>query len=120
METSPTIDPFAVLGVSIEATEEEVRGRYLDLVRQYPPERDPAKFREIRAAFDAIKDPLLIAQRLVVVPNEDMVPKWLDAIKDEERKPPILTPAFILSLGNRDSEPRDGAGASGEAGKSNE
>ncbi len=100
---SPTItDPFAILGVSPNAGEAEVRARYLELVKKYPPEHEPEKFREIRAAFEAAKDPLLIAKRLVTPPRDE-APEWTTTLEAQKQNPPRLTPAFILSLGNRPS-----------------
>lgn len=100
MIASTAADPFAMLGVSNDAGEDEVRARYLELVKQFPPEREPEKFREIRAAFEAAKDPLSIARRLIA-PLGDEVPKWSDAIAAQKRNPPRLSPAFLVSLGNR-------------------
>lgn len=93
-------DPFTVLGVSRDADEAEIRARYLQLVKQFPPDREPEKFREIRAAYDATKDPLTIAKRLVKWPGHD-VPQWSEVLETQKRIPPRLTPAFLLSLGNR-------------------
>ena len=47
-------DPFTVLGVSEDAGDAEIRRRYLALVRDFPPDRDPDRFREYRAAYDAL------------------------------------------------------------------
>jgi hypothetical protein len=107
MNPLTSADPFTVLGLSRDAGEAEVRARYLELVKQYPPERDPDKFREVRAAFEAAQDPLVIAGRLIEPPDGE-VPGWSEAIAAQERNPPRLTPAFLLSLGNRgpnDSRP---------------
>jgi len=102
---SPTSgDPFQVLGLSRDAGEAEVRARYLELVKQFPPEREPEKFREIRSAYDAANDPLSIARRLIKPPGDD-VPAWSAVIQAQQRNPPRLSPAFVLSLGNR---PGDG------------
>jgi len=49
-------DPYAALGLAPDADDEAIRRRYLELVRQFPPERHPEKFAEVRAAFDALKD----------------------------------------------------------------
>lgn len=100
MNLSETTDPFVVLGVSQYADEAEIRSRYLELVKKHPPEKDPAKFQEIRVAFEAAKDPLSLAQRLLAPPN-DTAPEWSDVLKEQKQNPPRLTPAFILSLGNR-------------------
>lgn len=99
--TSP--DPFAVLGLPREAGEAAVRARYLELVKQYPPDREPDKFREIRAAYEATKDPLIIAAQLIAPPDEQ-VPQWADAIEAHKKILPKLTPSFLLSLGNRDAK----------------
>lgn len=49
-------DPYKVLDLPVSADEETIRRRYLELVRKHPPDRDPVKFAEIRAAYDALKD----------------------------------------------------------------
>ncbi len=100
MSSSPSGDPFQVLGVSPDAGEAEVRGRYLELVKQFSPEREPDKFREIRAAYESAKDPLSIARRLITPPPEE-TPQWSETLKAQQANPPRLTAAFVLSLGNR-------------------
>lgn len=49
-------DPFTVLGVADDADDPEIRRRYLALVREYPPDRAPERFQELRAAYDALSD----------------------------------------------------------------
>ena len=100
MDSATSADPFKILGVSRDAGDAEVRARYLELVKQYPPEREPEKFREVRAAFEAAKDPLSIAKRLIAQPD-DAVPQWSDVLEAQRRNPPRLSVAFLLSLGNR-------------------
>jgi curved DNA-binding protein CbpA len=51
-------DPYEVLGLSPTADEAETRKRYLELVRQSPPDRDPVRFAEVRAAYDQLRDPV--------------------------------------------------------------
>ncbi len=48
--------PYAVLGVTESDDDATIRARYLTLVRENPPEREPTKFAEIRAAYEKIKD----------------------------------------------------------------
>src|SRR5262245_50626606 len=50
------IDPYQVLGLPPEADDEAIRRRYLELVRQYPPEHHPEKFTEVRAAYEQMRD----------------------------------------------------------------
>jgi len=49
-------DPYRVLDISPSAGQDEIRGAYLKLLRSHPPEKDPEKFKEIRAAYDKLKD----------------------------------------------------------------
>jgi DnaJ-class molecular chaperone len=49
-------DPHIVLGLDPAAEEDEIRQRYLQLVRENPPERAPERFAEIRAAYDQLRD----------------------------------------------------------------
>lgn len=51
-------DPFSVLGIKADASEAEVRQRYLELVREFSPDRAPERFAEIRSAYDQIRDPV--------------------------------------------------------------
>jgi hypothetical protein len=50
--------PFETLGLSHGADAETIRRRYLELVREYPPEKSPQRFSEIRAAYDQLRDPV--------------------------------------------------------------
>ncbi len=47
-------DPFSVLGVDENASDDEIKRRYLALVRDYPPDREPERFQTYRAAFEAL------------------------------------------------------------------
>lgn len=49
-------DPFVVLGLPPDSDETAIRKRYLELVRQFPPERAPEKFATVRRAYDQLRD----------------------------------------------------------------
>ena len=49
-------DPYKVLGLPPEADDESIRRRYLELVRQFPPERHPEKFAAVREAYENLRD----------------------------------------------------------------
>ena len=54
-------DPFQVLGVSRDASDEEIKKAYRALTKKYHPDRNPGdktaeqKMKEINAAYDQIK-----------------------------------------------------------------
>ena len=50
-------DPWTVLNLDASADEAAIRSRYLELVRENPPDRNPVRFNEIRAAYDLARDP---------------------------------------------------------------
>src|SRR5271167_1415473 len=54
-------DPYDVLGLTPDAGETEIRERYLELVREFPPERAPERFAAVHEAYAALRDP---AERL--------------------------------------------------------
>src|SRR3954470_11122811 len=49
-------DPFTVLGVGEDAGDEQIKQRYLALVRAFPPDREPERFQVYRAAYEALRD----------------------------------------------------------------
>ncbi len=49
-------DPFTVLGVDETAGDDEIKQRYLALVRAYPPDLEPQRFQAYRAAYEQLRD----------------------------------------------------------------
>ena len=47
---------YEILGVKQGAAQAEIKKAYFSLVRQHSPEKDPEKFREIREAYEHLKD----------------------------------------------------------------
>jgi len=45
------IDPFSVLGVDENASDDEIKRRYLALVRNFPPDREPERFQAVSDQF---------------------------------------------------------------------
>ena len=69
-------DPYRVLEIDRRAGEAEIKRAYFQLVRQFPPEKAPEKFQEIRAAYDQLRTPeskaqvdLFLIQPPPAVPN---------------------------------------------------
>lgn len=93
-------NPFEVLGISIGADEATVRARYLELVRQYPPDRDPDMFTKVRRAYEAASDPIVMARRIIDAVQADPRP-WVELLDEQTQRPPRLPHELLLSLGNR-------------------
>jgi curved DNA-binding protein CbpA len=49
-------DPYQILGLSPDADDERIRRRYLELVKEFPPERHPERFAAIRQAYESLRD----------------------------------------------------------------
>lgn len=64
-----TLPAHQVLGVPLNADPETLRKRYLQLVREFPPDRDPARFAEIRTAYDELRDPAKTLRQLLFARN---------------------------------------------------
>ncbi len=49
------MNPFLVLDVPVDATDEQVRSAYQILLRRYPPEHRPQEFQIIQEAYQATR-----------------------------------------------------------------
>ena len=76
-------DPYLVLGLSKTATQVEIKRTYFGLIRQYPPETEPEKFKIIRAAYEKIKDVTRRTETDIFLPQAP--PAW---------QPPSAQPAL--------------------------
>lgn len=99
-----TTDYHALLGVSPEATSEELRAAYLKKVKEHPPDRAPEEFEKIRDAYNYLKDPKIRAKMMLTAvdpttPLTSLLPPfgqkrqyvgpgpWLAALKDLSKRP---------------------------------
>ena len=47
---------YEILNVNKDANQEEIRSGYKKMLRKYPPEKEQEKYKEIREAYDTLKD----------------------------------------------------------------
>jgi curved DNA-binding protein CbpA len=50
-----TSDPYLVLGLEHDAPQLDIRRAYFELVRRYPPEKEPEVFKTIHAAYEQLR-----------------------------------------------------------------
>jgi hypothetical protein len=89
---------YEILELDPSASPDEFRKAYLSLVRQYPPDREPEKFREIHAAYQLVNDPMEQAKSILMPSRER--PDLVQVIAAAEKIRPRLTPLNLLALGN--------------------
>jgi len=94
--------PWKLLGVTPEASDDELRKRYAELIKQHPPDRDPEVFEHIRDAWLQVKDPRVRARERILGPpalhdlgelvdvlrperNAAGAGAWLDALREMSR-----------------------------------
>ena len=54
---APMNDARQILGVALNASDEEIRAAYLRKVKEHPPERSPELFEKVRDAYERLRDP---------------------------------------------------------------
>ena len=90
---------FDVLGLTKDASESEIRERYLELVRAFSPERAPERFAAIHAAYSALRDPTarLESQLFSIECESDTLEKLTNDVRQRLRgvRLPVET---LLSL----------------------
>ena len=94
------IDACATLGVKNDATKEEVRKAYLELVHRHPPDQEPEQFRRIHAAYELLCDPL--SQAAALVARQFERPDLSAVIATAEPHRPRLHKLALLALGNQE------------------
>jgi curved DNA-binding protein CbpA len=94
-------DPYEILGVDRQAGEEEVRRRYLELVRQHPPDRDPGRFAQVREAYEHLRDPVVrVEKRLFDPETTDSLDRLTMDLRGRLRSARIPT-KLLLELAER-------------------
>jgi len=51
------MDARQILGLPLNAGDEEIRAAYVQKVKEHPPDRSPEEFEKIRDAYETLRDP---------------------------------------------------------------
>jgi curved DNA-binding protein CbpA len=92
-------DPWEVLGLTADCDDETIRRRYLELVRQFPPEQHPERFAAIRQAYESMRDlTTRLRYRLFEAGNKDTVDAIIEelACQNKRRRVPLEKLLSIL------------------------
>jgi hypothetical protein len=60
------MNPYEILGVAENASEQEIRTAYLSKVKEFPPDEWPQEFEGIRDAYEALRDPRKRAEAMLI------------------------------------------------------
>jgi curved DNA-binding protein CbpA len=81
-------DPYEVLGVPPDADDDTIRLRYLELVKQFPPDHHGERFNAIRQAYEQLKDlETRLHRRLFDLERGEGVGPIIDAIEKAAARP---------------------------------
>jgi hypothetical protein len=83
--SQPSEDPWAVLGISAQADDAQIRAAYLSKLREFPPERAPEAFERVRDAYEALRTPQQRARRWFKTPPCGSFTELLDAAPAQRR-----------------------------------
>ena len=77
-------DYYQILGISAGADKKEIKKAYFKLVRQYPPEKEPERFQEIREAYENLmsQEESQAGSLVMEVPDHPFAAKMLSQIQE--------------------------------------
>ncbi|NJA05161.1 J domain-containing protein [Methylomonas sp. MED-D] len=93
------ISPYSILGVPEQATDADIKQAYLQRVKDNPPDRDPARFRQIQDAYDAIKDEdCRLRHALFAMPSIEFDALLAQAFGQQDAGGPMAADHFLKLL----------------------
>jgi curved DNA-binding protein CbpA len=93
-------DPWEVLGLAADSDDETIRRRYLELVRQFPPEQHPERFAAIRQAYESLRDlTTRLRYRMFEAGRKDTVDAIIEELvcRNKRRRVPLGALLSILN-----------------------
>ena len=89
--------PYKTLGLERTASEAEIKQAYFALVREHSPERDPAGFKRIRAAYEKLRSTGDRVQTDLFLIDEQALKFDATTMQRSATEPPPLTSELIKS-----------------------
>jgi curved DNA-binding protein CbpA len=95
-------NPYEILGIAPQANDSEIRNRYLQLVREFPPDRAPERFAQIRGAYDELRDPLVRLEKQVFsTSTQDSLTTLAAELRERIRTSRLPTEALLALAESR-------------------
>ncbi|MBI1831942.1 MAG: J domain-containing protein [Planctomycetes bacterium] len=92
-------DPYAVLGLPPDSSDETIRRRYLELVKQFSPERHPEQFALIRRAYEMLRDAdTRLRYRLFEAGKQETIDGILDSLAKRTTRRRVSLQALVQSV----------------------
>ena len=96
------MNPYKVLQLEPGADKQAIKKAYFKLIRQYPPEKESEKFKEIREAYEYLQEEanLVDVQMVVQLPEEFTKPYYqvLEWMKEHEYDKAVALCERVLSI----------------------
>jgi curved DNA-binding protein CbpA len=92
-------DPYQVLGLAPDSDDATIRRRYLELVRQFPPDRNAEKFAAVRTAYECLRDlPTRIKYRLFEAGKNESIDSLIEEAACRNLRRPVSLQTIILAV----------------------
>ena len=85
---------FEILGLKERYTKEDVKKKYLELIRKYSPESNPKEFMKIREAYDKINKPSTEKEFVIYKTPLEIFETQESEHKNEKLTKKVLTEIF--------------------------
>lgn len=92
-------DPYTVLGLPADSDDQTIRRRYLELVRQFPPERNADKFTAVHQAYECLRDlNTRLRYRLFEAGKNESVEALIEEISCRNSRPRVSRETLLSLL----------------------
>jgi curved DNA-binding protein CbpA len=92
-------DAYLVLGLPVDSDDATIRRRYLELVRQFTPERHPERFAAIRRAYESLRDlDTRLRHRLFEAGRSESIDALIEEVACQSPRPRLSLAALLTVL----------------------